>query len=65
VAVATAPTFRQVTDRLLMAISGVGGIAMANRGSRGRIVLTLAIIFNVGALVVGILQLLLAVWRAS
>jgi hypothetical protein len=65
VAVATAPTFRQVTDRLLMAISGVEGIAMANRGSRGRIVLTLAIIFNVGALVVGILQLLLAVWRAS
>jgi hypothetical membrane protein len=38
---------------------------MASRGSRGRIVLTLAIIFNVGALVVGILQLLLAVWRAS
>jgi hypothetical protein len=65
VAVATAPTFRQVTDRLLMAISGVEGIAMANRGSRGRIVLTLAIIFNIGALVVGILQLLLAVWRAS
>lgn len=49
-----------MTDRLLVAISGVEGIAMANRGSRGRIVLTLAIIFDVGVLVVGILQLLLA-----
>ena len=65
VAVATAPTFRQVTDRLLMAIPGVEGIAMAKRGSRGRTVLTLAIIFDVGVLVDGILHLLLAVWRAS
>lgn len=47
VAVAVAPTFRQVTDRFLMANSGVEGIAIANRGSRVRIVLTLAIIMIV------------------
>lgn len=47
VAVAVLPTFRQVTDRFLMAISGVEDIAIANRGSRVRIVLTLAIIMIV------------------